>query len=77
VVMRCRTCGTQTTRKTHDGPKAGKTMWYAWWFRCAAGGWMYMPGDAVRRVEGTTRTSPAQTDAYQRQDCGDDGVAPW
>src|ERR1039457_2864904 len=33
--MKCRKCGTQTTRKTHDGPKAGKTTWYAWWFRCA------------------------------------------
>lgn len=75
--MTCKKCGSETTRKTHDGPKPGKTMWYAWWFRCPSCGWMYMPPDAVRRLEGTTRTTQPQTDAYRLQEDGDDGFPPW
>ena len=78
--MKCRKCGTDTTRRTHDGPKRGKTMWYAWWFRCAECGWMFMPKEAVRHVDADIAVAlPAetQTDAYRHQDAGDDGLPPW
>ena len=45
--VKCRKCGTDTTRRTHEGPKRGKTMWYAWYFYCAACRWRYMPKEAV------------------------------
>jgi hypothetical protein len=78
--LKCKKCGTDTTRKTHDAPKRGKTMWYAWWFRCPACGWMFMPKDAVRHVDANIAAAlpaPTQTDAYRHQDAGDDGLAPW
>ena len=78
--MKCRKCGTDTTRRTHDGPKRGKTMWYVWWFRCAECGWMFMPKEAVRHVDADIAVAlPAetQTDAYRHQDAGDDGLPPW
>ena len=78
--MKCRKCGTDTTRRTHDGPKRGKTMWYVWWFRCAECGWMFMPKEAVRHVDADIAVAlPAetQTDSYRHQDAGDDGRAPW
>jgi hypothetical protein len=49
--MVCRKCSTVTTRKTHDGPKAGKTMWYAWYFHCLSCGWLYMPDEAKRTLK--------------------------
>ena len=76
----CRKCGTDTTRRTHEGPKRGKTMWYAWYFYCAACGWMSMPPAAVRHVDADiAAASPAspQTEAFRHQDAGDDGRAPW
>ena len=76
----CRKCGTDTTRRTHEGPKRGKTMWYAWYFYCAACGWMFMPPAAVRHVDAdiaAASPAPTQTDAYRHQDAGDDGRAPW
>lgn len=78
--MKCRKCGTKTTRKTHDGPKPGKLQWYAWWFRCPACGWMFMPKEAVRHVDSAVSAAspfPTKTDVYRHQDAGDDGRAPW
>ena len=78
--MKCRKCGANTTRRTHDGPKRGKTMWYAWYFHCRACGWLFMPKEAVRHVDANIAAalpSPTQTDAYRHQDAGDDGRAPW
>jgi predicted RNA-binding Zn-ribbon protein involved in translation (DUF1610 family) len=78
--MKCRKCGTNTTRRTHDGPKRGKSMWYAWYFHCPACGWLFMPKEAVRRVDANIAAAlpaPTQTDAYRHQDAGDDGRAPW
>jgi hypothetical protein len=78
--MKCRKCGANTTRRTHDGPKRGKTMWYAWHFYCPACGWLFMPKDAVRHVDAdiaAASPAPTQTDAYRHQDAGDDGRAPW
>jgi hypothetical protein len=49
--MVCKKCSTVTTRKTHDGPKAGKTMWYAWYFHCLSCGWLYMPDEAKRTLK--------------------------
>ena len=43
--MKCKRCGNATTRKTHSGPAAGKTKWYAWYFHCRCG-WLYMPDEA-------------------------------
>src|ERR1039458_9223780 len=51
LTMVCRKCSTVTTRKTHDGPKAGKTMWYAWYFHCLSCGWLYMPDEAKRTLK--------------------------
>ena len=53
--VKCRKCGANTTRRTHEGPKPGKTMWYAWYFVCPACRWMLMPSDAVRRLPGPPR----------------------
>jgi hypothetical protein len=78
--MKCRKCGTDTTRRTHEGPKRGKTMWYAWYFCCAACGWMFMPPAAVRHVDAdiaAASPAPTQTEAFRHQDAGDDGRAPW
>jgi hypothetical protein len=78
--MKCRKCGTDTTRKTHDGPKPGNVMWYAWWFRCAKCGWLFLPKEAVRHVDADIAeplTAETQTDAYRHQDAGDDGLPPW
>jgi hypothetical protein len=55
-------------------------MWYAWYFYCAACGWMSMPPAAVRHVDADiAAASPAspQTEAFRHQDAGDDGRAPW
>ena len=78
--MKCKRCGNATTRKTHTGPKRGKTMWYAWYFYCPACGWLFMPKDAVRHIDADIAAavpSETQTDAYRHQDAGDDGRAPW
>src|ERR1039457_3128521 len=39
--MKGRKCGTHPPRRTHDRPKRGKTMWYAWYFYCPVCGWMF------------------------------------
>ena len=49
----CKRCGCVTRRKTHDGPMPGKTMWYAWWFRCSRCGWQFMPKEAIRTLPST------------------------
>jgi hypothetical protein len=49
----CKRCGCVTRRKTHDGPVPGKTMWYAWWFRCSRCGWQFMPKEAIRTLPST------------------------
>src|ERR1035441_6078202 len=72
--MKCRKCGTDTTRKTHDGPKPGNVMWYAGLFRCSACGWLFLPKEAVRHVDADIAeplTVQTQTDAYRHQDAGD------
>jgi hypothetical protein len=46
-------------------------MWYAWYFYCAACGWMFMPPAGVRHVDADiAAASPAetQTDSYRHQD---------
>jgi hypothetical protein len=58
--MTCEKCGTQTTRRTHDGPKPKRTVWYAWYFHCPACGWLYMPKDAVRPAKTTTPKGATQ-----------------
>ena len=80
--MKCKKCGTDTTRRTHDWPKRGKH--YAWWFRCPACGWKFLPKAALRNVDAVIAVvrparppAPTQTDAYRHQDAGDDGRAPW
>ena len=86
--MKCRRCGADTTRRTHDGPKGKRTKWYAWYFVCPACRWMLMPPEAVRHVDGDAAAAVAsdtavavasatQTDDYLHQDAGDDGRAPW
>ena len=78
--MKCKKCGTDTTRRTHDGPKPGKLRWYAWWFRCLACGWTFKPREAARHVNVAAPAAPpapTPTDAYRHQDAGDDGLPPW
>jgi hypothetical protein len=60
LTMVCRKCSTVATRKTHDGPKTGKTMWYAWYFHCLSCGWLYMPDEAKRPLKllRSTTTAP-------------------
>ena len=52
--MKCKRCSKAATRKTHDGPKPGKSKWYAWYFHCRACGWLYMPAEAIRPVKSST-----------------------
>jgi hypothetical protein len=66
--MKCRKCGTATTRKTHAGPMPGKTMWYSWYFHCSACGWMYMPGDAIRPVR-VTKPKTSKGDSQECHQC--------
>ena len=61
----CKRCGCVTRRKTHDGPVPGKTMWYAWWFRCSRCGWQFMPKEAIRTLPSTQSVKPTFTTSLQ------------
>lgn len=70
--MNCRKCRTPTMKRTHDGPKRGKTVWYAWWFRCGRCGWMFMPKEARRGEIAATQSTLVVDPNFV-----DDGLPPW